>query len=130
MKGFTDSTESKDKRLNVVLFILKCCNRIELSMKCTLDLVTRLCADLESFPNDHIIQFVETCIDSIRLEESKTVYWKDFLPQLLAIVCNLASVDVNGIPMSGVEYRSAILKNITLLKWRLDILTPLAAMFK
>lgn len=131
MKGFTETDESKEKRFNVVAGVLKCLNKEELQMKATLDLVTRLCLDLDSFTNDQIVCLVESCLDSIRQQDSRTVYWKDFLPQLINSIFNLSgSLQVNGIAMSSMEYRSAIIKNITLFKWRLEILTPLAAMFK
>lgn len=102
-----------------------------MQMKATINLVTRICVDLESYTNDQIVAFVESCLDSIRQKDSQTVYWKDFLPQLISKVYNLKDVlNVGGISMSGLEYRSAIIKNITLFTWRLEILTPLAAMFK
>lgn len=130
MKGFTDTEESKAKRFLVVDYILKCCNREELNMRSTLDLITRICVDLDSFKNEHIVQLTESCLDSMRLQGSQTVYWKDLLPQLIANILKAPLLDVNGISMSGLEYRSAIIKNITLFKWRLEILTPLASMFK
>lgn len=119
------------KRFLVVDYILKCCNRDELNIQSTLDLVTRICVDLEtSFKNEHIVQLIESCLDSIRLQGSQTVYWKDLLPQLIHLIMKVPLLDVNGISMSGLEYRSAIIKNLTLFKWRLEILTPLASMFK
>lgn len=130
LKGFTDSDESKEQRFNIVSFVLNLLNREELNTKSTLDLITRICVDLDSFTHDQTVRLVESCIESIRQPQSRTVYWKDFLPQLITIVYGIPSLLADGIRMTGVEYRSAIIKNLTLLQWRLDILTPLAAMFK
>lgn len=130
MKGMIDSSETQKKRFEVVFYILAQCNEEEMNMKSTLDLVTRICVDVDSYLPDQIIQFVEQCLDSLKLKDSKTVYWKDFLPQLINVLFKIPVLDVNGITMSGVEYRSAIIKNIMLFKWRLEILTPLASMFR
>lgn len=130
LKGFNDTEESREKRFKVISFVLDLLNTEELNIKSTLDLITRICLDLESFSVDHVVRFVENCTESIRKQDSQTVYWKDFLPQLISVILSTQSVNVDGIPMSGVEYRSAIVKNITLINWRLSILTPISSMFK
>lgn len=131
LKGFSDTEEASQKRFNAVKFTLNSLNRLELNIKSTLDLVTRICLDLESFSNEQIVRLVEDCSASIRHAESKTVYWKDLLPQLFNIILTQkVPVNVEGITMSGTEYRSAIIKNLLVSNWRLEILTPLAAMFK
>lgn len=131
LKGFTDCEESKEKRFNVINFILKTLDNEELNMKLTLDLITRISVDLDTYSNAQIVKLAEQCVSSIRKKDSKTVYWKDLIPQLIGNIRNIKEeIHVNDISMTGSEYRSAIIKNITLISWRLEILTPLAAMFK
>lgn len=111
-------------------FVLLTCNQDELNIKSTLDMVTRICLDLDCFTNAQIVDLIESCLTSIRQQDSKTVYWKDLLPQLISVIFNKQTLNVGDIEMSGVEYRSAIVKNITMFNWRQSILTPIAAMFK
>lgn len=128
--GFSDTVESKEKAFNVISSVLESLHREDVDPKATHDLITFITADIKSFNYDQLMGFVNICLESIRTENSKTVYWKDFLPQLLKEISGIECLLANAILITGMEYRDIIIKRIINAVWRLDILCPLAAMFK
>lgn len=130
LSGFSDTVESKEKAFNVISFVLDSLHREDLDPKATSDLITYIISDIKSFSYDQIMGFVNICLDSIRTENSKTEYWKDFLPLLLKEVSGVECLIANAILITGKEYRDVIVKRIINAVWRLEILCPLAAMFK
>lgn len=130
MQGFSESAESKEKRFKVVMAIFRCLIEVDLSTKETVGLITRLFVDLGTFSSSDLVELIELCLEMIRKIDSKTLCWKDLLPQLVLLVNGIPKIEVNNIEMSGPEYRSVVVKNICLMRWQVNILTPIASMFK
>ncbi|XP_036335817.1 Fanconi anemia group I protein homolog [Rhagoletis pomonella] len=103
---------------------------VELSYKQTYDVVIRLCHHLSTFPSKQLIEILEICIDGVRMGDRKYICWKDLLPDVLNLLAQHPQIFVNGIPMRGSEYRANIISSLTSLRWPIEILTPLADLFK
>ncbi|KAL9917468.1 Fanconi anemia complementation group I [Glossina fuscipes fuscipes] len=127
--GFSIETfEAREKRFACVKCFLDGLLKVELTYRQTYDLITRLCLDLQKFPNEHLIEILEHCVDHLRVADPKCVGWKDLLPPVLNILTDQRTVIVNGITMGGLEYRDSIVKNLFTMRWPSEVLTPLADM--
>lgn len=62
--------------------------------------------------------------------DPKCVGWKDLLPETLNVLATMPQLSVNGITMSGSEYRDTTVKNLCSMKWPAEVMTPIADMFK
>lgn len=128
LKGFTN--ENKDKRFDIVKEFLKfISDNNDLPIRKTLDLITRLCLDLHTFPNWQLVEIIEHCMNGVRIGSGKNVSWKDLLPQTLATLTNQNKIIVNDVEITGQKYRENIIENLTCAKWNLEILIPLANLF-
>lgn len=56
--------------------------------------------------------------------------WKDLFPELMQLIINIPKILVNGIPMTGKEYRDQLFQSIITLRWPKEILTVIANMFR
>lgn len=129
--GFKPSNyDSKEKRFACVKCFLDGLLKVELSYKQTYDLITRLCQDLNTFPSDQLIEILEHCTDGLRTGDPKCVGWKDLLPETLNVLAAMPRLSVNSISMSGKEYRDMTVKNLCTMKWPIEVMTPIADMFK
>lgn len=93
------------------------------------DLITRLCFDLHSFPNDQLVEIIEHCMNGVRVGDGKDVSWKDLMPQTLSILSNQSKITVNDVEVTGQDYRNSVIVNLTCAKWNSEILIPLANLF-
>lgn len=73
--GFSTSEESSDKRFSVVIAVLNQLNKIELSTKQGLDLITRLFIDLPKFSSSQLTELCEYCVESIRIGDPKCIWY-------------------------------------------------------
>lgn len=99
-------------------------------MKQTFELVTRLYVDLPKFTTENLIELVEICLQQMRSDHVRSITWKDLLPEVLNYVSGIPNITVNGIPMTGSDFRRDTIRQIITMKWQEDILTPLANMFR
>ncbi|XP_055918883.1 Fanconi anemia group I protein [Eupeodes corollae] len=130
LQGFSRDADSKAKRFTCVQAFLAEISKVELTYKQMYDLITRLCLDLPSFTSEQLIEIVEHCVEAIRIGDPKCVGWKDLLPETISVLSSVSTLDVNGMVISGSEYRDTIIKNICFMKWPTEILTPIADMFR
>ncbi|XP_055838956.1 Fanconi anemia group I protein [Episyrphus balteatus] len=130
LQGFSRNAESKAKRFTCVQAFLTEISKVELTYKQMYDLITRLCLDLPSFTSEQLINIVDHCVDAIKIGDPKCVGWKELLPETISVLSNVSALDVNGMVIPGSEYRDTIVKNICFMKWPIEILTPIADMFR
>ncbi|XP_075166591.1 Fanconi anemia complementation group I [Haematobia irritans] len=131
LQGFNPNNfDSREKRFACVKCFLDGLLKVELSYKQMYDLITRLCQDLNTFSSDQLVDILENCIDGMRMGDPKCVGWKDLLPETLHVLSSLPHLSVNGILMSGAEYRDTTVKNLSSMKWPNEVITPIADMFK
>ncbi|XP_073845314.1 Fanconi anemia complementation group I [Musca autumnalis] len=131
LQGFNPNNhDSREKRFACVKCFLDGLLRVELTYKQMYDLITRLCQDLNTFSSDHLVEILEHCIDGLRMGDPKCIGWKDLLPETLNVLATMAHLSVNGITMSGSEYRDTTVKNLCSMKWPTEVMTPIADMFK
>ncbi|XP_055381041.1 uncharacterized protein LOC129611763 [Condylostylus longicornis] len=132
LKGFalcSNNESCNQRRFECVEMFLRELSITELSYKQTYDLITRLCGELLFFRNSQLLTIIEICNDSIRFGDSKLVWWKDIFPEALALICNQEKLEVDGVSMSGIEYKNNMVKFLFSMKWNLSTLTALANMF-
>ncbi|XP_013097656.2 Fanconi anemia group I protein [Stomoxys calcitrans] len=131
LQGFNPNNfDSREKRFACVKCFLDGLLKVELTYKQMYDLITRLCQDLNTFSSEHLVEILEHCIDGLRMGDPKCVGWKDLLPETLHVLATLPQLSVNGISMSGSEYRDTTVKNLCAMKWPTEVMTPIADMFK
>ncbi|XP_067627011.1 Fanconi anemia group I protein homolog isoform X2 [Eurosta solidaginis] len=124
------SRDSIEKRYACVKCLLEGLQRVELSYKQTYDLIIRLCQHLSTFPAEQLIEILETCIEGIRMGDRKYICWKDLLPDVLNVLAQQQQILVNGVAMKGSEFRASIVRSLTTMRWPIEIVTPIADMFK
>lgn len=68
--------------------------------------------------------------ESMRCGDAKCVGWKDLFPPVLKLVSDYPKLMVNGIVTTGAQYRQQCINTLVMMKWQLQILTPIAMMFR
>uniref|UniRef100_A0A1B0A204 FANCI solenoid 1 domain-containing protein n=1 Tax=Glossina pallidipes TaxID=7398 RepID=A0A1B0A204_GLOPL len=100
---------------------------VELTYRQTYDLITGLCLDLQTFPNEHLIEILKHRVHHLRVADPKC---GELLPPVLNILTDQRTLIVNGIIMGGLEYRDSIVKNLLRMRLPSEVLTPLGDMCK
>lgn len=109
---------------------LKKLNEIELQMNQIISIITRLNAELPKFSAKQLVTLTEYCMQAMVLGDPKCVGWKDLLPTVLNLISIIPEVSVNGVPMSGTQFRSEYIRSLVKMKWPTTIVTPMTGMFK
>lgn len=130
LQGFSREADSRGKRFHCVQAFLSEISKVELTYKQMYDLITRLCLELPNFTSEQLLTIVEHCVDAIKIGDPKCVGWKDLLPETISVLSNVSTIDVNGVKMSGSEYRNKVVNNILTMKWPIEVLIPIADMFR
>lgn len=76
------------------------------------------------------IHFFIFFLESMRSGETKCVGWKDLFPPVLKLVSDYPKLMLNGIAITGSEFRQQCIKNLVTMKWPIKTLTPIAMMFR
>ncbi|XP_037050583.1 Fanconi anemia group I protein isoform X1 [Bradysia coprophila] len=127
----TDSlSEGDDKRFKIVSTVLDQLNKVVVTQKHAYDIISRLFIDLPKFTPAQLIEFTEYCTESMRCGEAKCVGWKDLFPPVLKLVSDYQKVMVNGIVTTGAQFRQQCIQSLIMMKWPVQILTPIAMMFR
>ncbi|GAB0097377.1 Fanconi anemia group I protein [Sergentomyia squamirostris] len=125
-----DRDDQINQRFQDLISKLKCLKETDAD---TLDIhsaVREFQAELPKLKPMLLVESVEFCEELIRDQESPFIVWKDLLPQTVENIIKLPNITVNGILLSGGEYRRKILDSLTTLKWKKEIVIPLAEMFR
>ncbi|XP_053963260.1 Fanconi anemia group I protein homolog [Anastrepha ludens] len=128
--SFGYNRDMVEKRFACVKCMLDGLQEVELCYKQTYDLIIRLCHHLSTFPPKQLIEILEICIDGIRMGDRKYICWKNLLPDVLSVLAHQPQILLNGITMRGQEFRDNIIRSLTTMRWPLEIVTPIADMFK
>ncbi|XP_064535940.1 Fanconi anemia group I protein homolog [Drosophila montana] len=124
-----NSLETQEKRFACVRCFLDGLRKVEMGYKLTIDLITRICQDLGTYTPDQLNWIVEHCMDDMRAGDAKCVAWKDLLPETLLVLAVKPRLIINGIAMTGPEFRDTTVRNLSAMRWPIAILTPIADLF-
>lgn len=127
----------------------------DIPTKRNMALVTDILIYLNKLTSDQKIELCEFCLDSFRNGDPNSdgfvfelcidflicilitclfyiidFRWKDLLPEIISNLSRQSSLLVNGVPMTGDEYRGNIVKTMCSMKCPGESLSTLAGMFK
>ncbi|XP_065353781.1 Fanconi anemia group I protein [Cloeon dipterum] len=94
------------------------------------DLTNAILSDLESLQSGSLVRLVDFCINMMKEKERSKECWKEILPRLLLLLKEKPVVNHCGTDMSGLEYRSQVLKALCNAEWKPENITMIAAMFR
>ncbi|XP_002006644.2 Fanconi anemia group I protein [Drosophila mojavensis] len=124
-----NSVDTQEKRFACVRSFLDGLRTVEMGYKLSVDLITRLCQDLNTYTSDQLNWIIEHCMDDMRAGDAKCVAWKDLLPETLLVLSVRPRLIINDIAMTGQEFRDNTIRNLSTMRWPITILTPIADMF-
>lgn len=124
-----NSVDTQEKRFACVRCFLDGLRTVEMGYKLSVDLITRLCQDLNTYTSDQLNWIIEHCMDDMRAGDAKCVAWKDLLPETLLVLSVRPRLIINDIAMTGQEFRDNTIRNLSTMRWPITILTPIADMF-
>lgn len=56
--------------------------------------------------------------------------WKDLLPDVLKVLAKQPQLAVDGVLIKGSEFRANIINSLTTMNWPIEIITPIADLFR
>ncbi|CAL7938106.1 unnamed protein product [Xylocopa violacea] len=129
LESFSDSDSCQLKRRKVVESTLKSLEKAKISAGQANTIINRIIFDFPKYSKQHLAKFVEFCVTNIRNNGSELHSWKDLLPVLLETLENEKYIIYEDAEVSGIEYKSLIIKAICNSEWNVNFLPSLAKMF-
>ncbi|XP_076759564.1 Fanconi anemia complementation group I [Xylocopa sonorina] len=129
LESFSDSDSCQLKRRKFVETTLKSLEKAKISVGQANTIINRIIFDFPKYSKQHHAKFVDFCITNIRNNESELHSWKDLLPVLLETLENEKYIIYEDAEVSGIEYKSLIVKAICSSEWNVNLLPSLTKMF-
>ncbi|XP_060518299.1 Fanconi anemia group I protein isoform X2 [Cylas formicarius] len=130
LQSISDSIECHEKRIGIVLTLIKELQEREISSSNSLCVVQDICVELPKFKSVHLVEICNICMSSIQsTNESSNMIWKDILPDVLQILTQRDIVDYNGLEYTGAEFKSNFINTLCIGNWSPNIVTSITSMF-
>lgn len=152
LQAFCDSDEKQRK---LIEYVLKSLGKANISTGQANTIINWIIADFPKYSKQHLVKLVDFCVKNIcndadELQRQNNLYfllffssflisyfltlsffysWKDILPGLFEALENEKYIVHADTEMSGIEYKSLIVKNICNYNWNVNLLPSLAKMF-
>ncbi|KAG5900127.1 hypothetical protein JTB14_012800 [Gonioctena quinquepunctata] len=129
LKSFSDSSESHDKRLISVLYVLKEIENKDLPPSRINSVVNRLSLELIKFKSEHLAKLCCFCLECIQSKRTTKMGWKDLFPELLNVLVERDTFTYEELDYTGPEYKTTIINTLCMSTWSTNVVTTLTAVF-
>ncbi|XP_050526595.1 Fanconi anemia group I protein-like isoform X2 [Daktulosphaira vitifoliae] len=129
--GLSVITDSQPIVAKVYEYVLKTICTADISEIVKISIINQLSLEINKLSTKHLIKFIKICKKDIESSNKNSIQvWKELMPQMLKIISEENTVRTEGIELSGVDFKEKIIKDICCSKVDVDIILPLALMFR
>ncbi|KAG7201026.1 hypothetical protein KM043_003378 [Ampulex compressa] len=126
---YSDCEALRSKRRKLVESIIQALGRANVSIRDADLIINRIIADIPTYSKQCLVKLVNFCLASINDYEDHVRSWKDLLPVLLEALEEEKYINCDDAEISGMEYKSTIVKTLCDGRWKGIVLPSLAKMF-
>ncbi|CAG9823300.1 unnamed protein product [Phaedon cochleariae] len=128
--SFKDDAESHEKRLKLILNVLKEIEENDIPASRINTVVNRLNLELIKFKSQHLAKLCNFCLECIQSKRRCKMGWKDLLPELFNVLVEREAFTYeNDLDYTGLEYKMEFISTLCMSTWSPNIVTPLASLF-
>nr|XP_023013240.1 Fanconi anemia group I protein homolog [Leptinotarsa decemlineata] len=129
LKSFKDTSRCHEKRLCLVLYVLKEIEDKDLPPSRINTVVNRLNLELTKFKSEHLAKLCSFCLECIQSKKSTKMGWKEMLPELLNVLVDREDFTYEELDYTGQEYKTDFINTLCMSSWSPNVVTTLAAAF-
>nr|XP_022920063.1 Fanconi anemia group I protein-like [Onthophagus taurus] len=129
LRTYKEDENSHGDRFKMVLCCLESLQSQDVSSTTSEAVISRLCLELFNFHSNHLVDLCRLCLEFIQKGGVNEACWSVLLPKLLSVIVKKELIENQGEEMSGLEYKTQVIKALIFMEWSANIIIPLTIMF-